>query len=901
MTINVSCDPKTYQSPRDEIFRRSESLRQVIELISNELALEPLLTRIVESATELIGAQYGSIGLVEEYQNPPVVRIAAIVNMPPHELGMAVPVDVGLAGLVLSTRRPIVLDRYGEIDQPTLPELADHTVIGMPIWWGQQMIGFFGIGAEPPHHFSEHDVETLALFARHAAIAINNAHRYQQERERNERLKLIAQIGRMVTTDLRLKELLQNTADAIHTLFNNHIITISLLSTENPPQLVLHAASGYHSTIVKDGYGIAATEGITGAAVQSRKVQLVNDVMADAHYIPTPGVAHVQAELAVPILRGVQAMGVLNVESSTTFTEEDAASLVIIADQLSVAIDNARLFEAEQQRVRRIATINRIGRLITSSLDFHQLFQKAVEAIHTDFGFAYVAAGIIDPNHPEMLALLAHKGIHEEKVAPGYRQSIHEGLVGAAARTRQRVLVNNVANDPRYKALLEAHALCAELATPILVGDQLLGVLNIEHDQSIKAEEAEAIEIIADQFGAALDNARLFENVQRSLDRTRLLYETSRRISTAMSVQDVITAYLEQVAVGDRYACAIVLLEADHTGRRTTMRVEGRWSSEYGTSLDIERWPFIHAPFTGLLDFGQTVTLDNVYKDPRVPSALRAMQAANGYTALAIIPLMVRGTRSGMVMLSDTTDHHWLEEELYPYQVTAAQLASAIDSRQQHVVVTKQGEQLAVLEERQRLARELHDSVTQSLFSMNVLAQVLPELWELDRDEARQSLTQIQQLTRESLAEMRALLFELRPPESEKQSLSHILKGHIATFEQRTGMTITSNLTEDTLLPETVIHTLSRIAQEALNNIARHAHAHQVWVALHIEDSVILHIQDDGHGFIPEHVGSDHLGLISIRERASKIDARLQITSILGQGTEIVVEWNDPTSHVQGG
>ncbi|MEM8535546.1 MAG: GAF domain-containing sensor histidine kinase [Chloroflexota bacterium] len=869
-----------------------------MELISGELALKPLLTRIVESATELIGAQYGSIGLVEQHQQGPIIRIAAIVNMPPHELGMAVPINVGLAGRVLITQQPIVLDRYGEIEQPTLPELANHTVIGMPIWWGHQMIGFFGIGAEPPHHFSDLDVQTLSLFARHAAIAIHNAHLYQQECQRNERLKLIAHIGRMVSSDLRLDELLQNAADVIHTLFNHHTITISILHPGDPPQLILQAASGYQPTPIKAGYAITATKGITGAALQSRKVQLVNDVTNDRRYIPIPGLAPIQAELAVPILHGEEALGVLNIESNILFTEEDAASLVIIADQLATAIDNARLFEAEQQRVRRMATINRIGNLLTSSLDFYQLFQKAVEAIHMDFGFAYVAAGIVEPNNPEMLMLLAHKGIHEEKVPPGYRQSIYEGLVGTTARTRQRVLVNNVANDPRYKALLEAPSLCAELTVPLLAGDQLLGVLNIEHDQPISIEEIEAIDIIADQFGAALSNARLFDNVQRSLDRTRLLYETSRRISTAMSVQDVITAYLEHVAAGDRYACAIVLLATNQTGQRTHMIVQGRWSADNGTSLAVERWPFIHAPFTPLLDIGQTITIDNVYTDRQVPSALRDMQTANGDTALALIPLMVRGERIGMVMLSDTIAHHWLEEELYPYQVTAAQLASTIDSRQQQVLAGKQSEQLAVLEERQRLARELHDSVTQSLFGMSLLAQALPELWEIDRDEAHQSLRQIQQLTRESLAEMRALLFELRPADVEKQNLAFMLKKHMTAFEQRTGLIVTSAITEDTALPETVIHAFSRIAQEALNNIARHANARRVWLSLSMKGWTTLKIQDDGQGFVPEQVGVGHLGLISIRERAAAINARLKIASVVGEGTTIVVEWKCPELYI---
>src|SRR6185295_14926292 len=105
----------------DEAMRRAESLRRVIEAISGELALEPLLTRIVESAVELIGADDGAIGLVIETPAGPAVRIAALCNLPQQELGAQMPPGVGLAGQVLRAQQPVALDRYGDLEQPTLP------------------------------------------------------------------------------------------------------------------------------------------------------------------------------------------------------------------------------------------------------------------------------------------------------------------------------------------------------------------------------------------------------------------------------------------------------------------------------------------------------------------------------------------------------------------------------------------------------------------------------------------------------------------------------------------------------------------------------------------------------------------------------------------------------------
>jgi signal transduction histidine kinase len=196
-----------------------------------------------------------------------------------------------------------------------------------------------------------------------------------------------------------------------------------------------------------------------------------------------------------------------------------------------------------------------------------------------------------------------------------------------------------------------------------------------------------------------------------------------------------------------------------------------------------------------------------------------------------------------------------------------------------------------VLDERRRLARELHDSVTQSLFGMSLLAQVLPELWQIDRDEALQSLEQIRDQTRGSLAEMRALLFELRPAESDHQSLALALEHHAAAWRQRTGIPVTVDASTSQSVPPNVAHALLRIAQEALHNVAKHARAQHVHISLHGSTPLRLMIADDGQGFVPEEVGANHFGLVSMRERAAAIDARFDVHTAPAQGTTITVEW----------
>jgi GAF domain-containing protein len=884
----------------DEAMRRAESLRHVIESISGELALEPLLTRIVESAVTLIGARLGSIGLVVEQADGPVVRTAAIYNMPAHELGADMPPGVGIAGAVLRARRPIRLDRYGDVEQPTLPEFADHALIGVPIWWGEELIGFFGIGAPPPIRFDDADVETLALFARHAAIAIVNARSFATERQRASRVEMLNRIGQLIGGSLSLDELLQTTVAALDEYLRYRNIAILLVDPGDPGTLVLRARNGIYAEHVLGDYRQSIHAGIIGAAIAQGQPLLIADVRADPRYIPIPDAPGIRSELAVPIAIGARTLGLLNVESDQRLTDEDAAGLQIVADQLASAIDNARRYEEEKRRTARLELIADVGQRLAAQLDPNELFTTTVQELHNRLGYDHVSLFLIDPAAPDWLEHHAVASRWLDEHAIGYRQLITRGILGAAARQRSAELVNDVASDPRYVQFSDEDDAVAELAMPILLGRRLLGVLDIASRQRFGAEDATAVQVVADQLATAIENARLFAESQRALERTRLLYETSRRINAALSVDEVVAAYLEHVAARGSYACGVLLYEFDDAGLRATRVIHGRWTPRGGLTTSQERLPYDHDPLAPLLDAGQTVMVADIREDTRISAGFRDYLAQSRWRALAMIPLIVHGQRLGIVWLSYPSAHTWSDADLYPYQVTAALLAAAIDNRRQHLLLSERGQQIAVLEERRRLARELHDSVTQSLFSMSLLAQVLPDLWEVDRDEARAGLLQIRDLTRGALAEMRALLFELRPAALGERSLARALREHAGAFTQRTGVPIALDIANDLALPEAVEQAFFRIAQEALTNIARHARARQARVTLASGRPVRLLIADDGQGFQPERIAAGSFGLQSMHERAAGIGARLAVRSAVGQGAEIVVEWSEPEKQELG-
>ena len=261
-----------------------------------------------------------------------------------------------------------------------------------------------------------------------------------------------------------------------------------------------------------------------------------------------------------------------------------------------------------------------------------------------------------------------------------------------------------------------------------------------------------------------------------------------------------------------------------------------------------------------------------------------------GMSSWMWVPLAVQGRMIGGVAVA--------HEKRNYFTVHHADLALSVANQAAITMVNaelnKQAQTLAVLEERQRLAHNLHDAINQSLFSAGLIAEVLPRLWERDQAEARRSLEDLRKLTRGAMAEMRALLAELRPSTLTDAELGDLLRLLGNAFTGRTSIPARVTVVGQGMLPADVQVAIYRVCQEALNNIAKHAGASLVEINLNHEDTAIeLSLRDDGQGFDPERTTSGHYGLSMMQERAEGVGARFSITSQPGQGTEIIIRWKE--------
>jgi signal transduction histidine kinase len=281
---------------------------------------------------------------------------------------------------------------------------------------------------------------------------------------------------------------------------------------------------------------------------------------------------------------------------------------------------------------------------------------------------------------------------------------------------------------------------------------------------------------------------------------------------------------------------------------------------------------------------GKPAWITNVVGDKNFMRTLVAEQ--DGLRTGIAIPIRADGAVIGALTFFSSQSRPVDRELLQVLDTAGSQIGLFIERKRSEHTRWEQARILAVLEERQRLARDLHDSVTQTLFSASVVAEMLPIMWTRDPDQIKPGLDELHQLTRDALSEMRSLLGDLRPVELASGDLPNLLKKLGETLAQRTKADVTFDIHLPAVLSADVQMTLYRITQESLNNIAKHACATQISLRLHADESQVnLQIEDNGRGFDMTAIPDGHYGVDIMRERAEAIGATLHINSAPGSGT----------------
>ncbi len=590
-----------------------------------------------------------------------------------------------------------------------------------------------------------------------------------------------------------------------------------------------------------------------------------------------------------------------------------------ITVQTRVYAEVDTLYQASEERVRELTALVQMARIITSagSLDatLDAITRKTVDLLKVQ------AAAIFLPDVAGMLALAGHCGLPDGYIAVVDRLiaetddrgdgdtpvqsptmlAFHDGAAHYRATPAHPAYVADttlhgwhIGQDDRWESML---------AVPLIAQGETIGVLTCYLAEPVEPppDTMRLLMAVADGAAITVRNSRLTAATQRQLTEATALHESAARVNASLDRAEVLQTIVEQAAhlAG---ANAAALAELDESGEILVGR------AMYGfPQSGLHRAPiFREGPIIQALKAGEPMIVRNRAEMPAMvwlrPDMLVRWNKA-GIEALIALPFGYQNEKTATMILLFDHPIAPTASEMQLLATFADHAAVAMHNTQLY----EQAQQVAALEERNRLARDLHDSVTQSLFSISLLAQVIPALIDTQRDDALRSLDELRRLSKEALAEMRALLFQLRPVALEDDGLVEALTKHLAALQRRDGPLITFVCEGcEERLPLPVEETLFRVATEAVNNALKHAHARTVAVHLHEphdEPSLVtLTIQDDGTGFDPagQRVQAGHLGLSGMRERVARSGGVLTLTSALGGGTTVTVRIAVPRPPIEG-
>lgn len=441
--------------------------------------------------------------------------------------------------------------------------------------------------------------------------------------------------------------------------------------------------------------------------------------------------------------------------------------------------------------------------------------------------------------------------------------------------------VDQIRRDPNIPEELKTSRLALRqrfagaFSVPLFFRDEVYGgmVFYYTDPQEFSEDQVQLGLTFAEQVSLAIENARLHDADEVRQRELQILLDVAEAANSSLDLENLITRTLDLlVAQLDISRAGVSLLD-----------------EENGYLLPYILRPEREVPLEDMavmMAAGQEVVSSGQMR------YIAPDQAKDIVEPGALIPLQIRGHKLGMLGIIGRQGTDFSQSQLALYKSIADQLGVAVENAR----LFEQAEETAVLAERNRLARDLHDAVTQTLFSSSLIADVLPKIWDKNPQEGQRRLEELRQLTRGALSEMRTLLMELRPAALADADLKDLISHLANAFTARTRLQVTSRVDFIDNPPPDIKEMVYRITQEGFNNIAKHADASHVILEIKSDlDYVILSLRDDGTGFEMEGSEQEGLGLGIMRERAQNLGAVIEINSKINQGTEILISWKqDP-------
>ena len=769
-----------------ELARRSaqlEALREVGLELTTELDPDTLLRSIVSRAVELLGGSGGGLYLYRPEED--MLRWAVPIGSHPPPVGTTLRRGEGLSGRVWESGEPLIVNDYRHWEgRAAVYEGYPWTaVVAVPIRWGEAFLGVLSVQADPPRTFSPADAELLSLFATQAAIALRNARLYEEARRWAMEQETVSHIARALNR-LDIRQAFPVLAEGLRDLTGCDRISVALL--EETGEHFRVAVLAPSSPTLGEGTVMPLAASSATEDVLAGRPHLTADLAAEAD-LPTEQAlyqAGLRSRVILPLRIGDRVIGSLNLGSRRpeAFPEEQLPVLEQVADTLAIAIENSRLFQAEQQQRGLAEALAEAAALVSSTLDLNQVLDRILEQVERVVPGDAFNIMLVEGEEAQVARWRGYAALGvEDRIADLSLPIADYPNLMRGIETGEPVLVSDTAANPDWVLIEGWEWLRSYLGAPIRIGRLTIGFLNVDatHPGRFGPADARRLKAFANQVATAIENARLYQELhshaekleRRVAERTsdlerrtvqlRVAAEVAREATTAEEMDDLLDRAVNLIR--ERfgfYHAGIFLLDerGEYAVLRAATSEAGRRMLERGHKLKVGEVGIVgYVTSTGQPRIVLDVDTDAIhFKNPLLPETRSELA----------LPLRVGDRIIGALDVQSVQEAAFDEEDVAILQTMADQLAVAIEKLERAAQIQAEHARLeAILRSTtdgiivaNRAGEILHaNPVVQRWLTQTLSPEEAEQLWEAMRDLAARA-----EERPETVLELKGLDLELR-------------------------------------------------------------------------------------------------------------------------------------------
>ena len=590
----------------------------------------------------------------------------------------------------------------------------------------------------------------------------------------------------------------------------------------------------------------------------------------------------------------------------------------------AMKIENTRLDVQAHRRALHLETASLVGQWMTSLSDLDSLLTQVVKLIRARFGYYHANIFLVDAETREITLKEADGPSAQSMKARGVRLKIgEEGITGWVAQTGQTLLCNDVSQEPRYYKIELLPETRAELAVPLRVGERIIGVLDVQSNRQNAFDHGDvtALEILGNEVGIAIENARLFQETKQRYEAMVALHETSLDIVARLDTPQLLEALLRRGAQLLGAKAGLLYLYDAREGLIHTVASYNAVRDWTGVTLRLGEGVIGHVIRSG------EPMINNDYFNWSEHAA--AFKDATENHIVGVPLKWEEQIIGGIDILNDPDGRCFVSNDIWLLSQFADLASIAVKNAELHTQIKQfsqeleqkvaerthqlsqardeiatKAEQLRSLwdktirlqeEERARIARDMHDGVIQLIAGARLeltAARVVAGSGLPPR--AIEKMDALRGILDDMERELRRAIYDLQPPILDAVGLMPALQKYVLAFQKLSGIACQMRLFGTPhRLPPTIEITVFRLVEESLHNVMSHARANQASVVVDFSPALLcVTVQDDGQGFDceqPKENGDGRgLGLLGMRERVKGLNGKMEIRSASGHGTQLV-------------